>query len=271
MTVRRDTGVEKEQVTMDSSEHRASADRAIVEEDPTSELAADFSDTARILFAASSVTDTLAQVVALAVATIEGCDFAGLFLLENDVVTSPVHTDPIVNEIDALQHETGEGPCLDAVAQRQIFYADDAADDPRWPRFGPQASAAGIRSVLALPLTTNGSLGALNLYARYPAAFGVVDRAKGVILASLAGLAVSAAHSHEDEERRADHLNAALATREVIGQAQGILMERERISPTQAFDVLRRASQHLNRKLRDVAQDFVDTGDRPQTGPLRSP
>ena len=82
----------------------------------------------------------------------------------------------------------------------------------------------------------------------------------------MAGLAVSVAHSHEDEERRADNLNAALATREVIGQAQGILMERERISAAQAFDILRRASQHLNRKLRDVAQDLVDTGERPETG-----
>jgi len=256
---------------MDPAEHRASAGPpAIIAGDPTSELTANFAETARILFAAGSVTDTLAQVVDLAVTTIEGCDFAGLFLLEKDVVTSPVQTDPIVDRIDALQHETGEGPCLDAIAQRQIFYGDDVADDSRWPRFGPQASAAGIRSVLALPLTTNGNLGALNLYARYPAAFGVVDRAKGVILASLAGLAVSAAHSHEDEELRAGNLNAALGSREVIGQAQGILMERERISAGQAFDVLRRASQHLNRKLRDVAQDFVDTGARPETGHPRS-
>jgi GAF domain-containing protein len=254
----------------DRGASRAREIKGSVDGDPTSELAADFSETARILFAAGSVTDTLAQVVELAVATIEGCDFAGLFLLENDVITSPVYTDEIVNEIDALQHETGEGPCLDSVAQRQIFYADDVGEDLRWPRFGPQANAAGIRSVLALPLTTNGSLGALNLYARYSAAFGVVDRAKGVILASLASLAISAAHSHEDEERRADNLNAALATREVIGQAQGILMERERISSGQAFDVLRRASQHLNRKLRDVAQDFVDTGERPETSKPQS-
>jgi GAF domain-containing protein len=241
----------------------------VVDQNPSSELAADFSETARILFAAGSVTNTLAQVVALAVATIEGCDFAGLFLLNKNVVTTPVHSNAVVNEIDALQHETGEGPCLDAVTQRLIFYADDVADDPRWPRFGPQASAAGIRSILALPLTTNATLGALNLYAHYPAAFGVIDRAKGVILASLAGLAVSAAHSHEDEERRADNLNTALATREVIGQAQGILMERERISSAQAFDVLRRASQHLNRKLRDIAQDLVDTGQSPETGEPR--
>jgi hypothetical protein len=119
-------------------------------------------------------------------------------------------------------------------------------------------------------LTTDGSLGALALYAGYPAAFGVADRARGVILASLAGLSVSAARSHEDEERRADNLNSALATRELIGQAQGILMERERISSDQAFDILRRASQHLNRKLRDVAQDLVDTGARPETGAPRA-
>lgn len=251
---------------MDSGEHRQTQDVAIAPGDPSSELSANFDDTARILFTAGTVADTLAQVVGLAVATVDGCDFAGLFLLERDVITSPVHTDPIVNEVDALQHQSGEGPCLDAIARSQIFYAEDLAEDSRWPRFGPQAVAAGIRSVLALPLTTNGSSGALNLYARYPAAFGVADRAKGVILASLAGLAVSVARSHEDEERRADNLNTALATRELIGQAQGILMERERITSDQAFDILRRASQHLNRKLRDVAQDLVDTGARPETG-----
>jgi GAF domain-containing protein len=184
---------------MDSTQDQDSVGHNVLDRDPTSELATDISETVRILFGAGSVTDTLAEVVALAMATVEGCDFAGLFLPETDVVSAPVNTDAIVNEIDALQHESSEGPSLAAVAERQMFYADDVADDPRWTRFGPQAGAAGIRSILALPLTTNGNLGALNLYARYPAAFGVVDRAKGVILASLAGVAVSAAHLHEDE------------------------------------------------------------------------
>ena len=248
---------------MDSTEHPTAIDIP-----PVSELTDNLSETARILFSAGSVTDTLARVVELALATIEGCDYAGLLLVDGDVVTTPIHTDPIVDEIHALQHRVSEGPCLDAITQRVILYADDIASDPRWPRFGPHVSASGIRSALALPLAAEGCLGALNLYARYPAAFGVVDRAKGVILASLTSLAVSAARSHEDEERRTEHLHAALTTREVIGQAQGILMERERISAGQAFDVLRRASQHLNRKLRDVAQDLVDTGDRPETGGL---
>ena len=250
----------------DRDANKAREIKAPIDTAPLSELTVNFSETARILFAAGSVTDTLAQVVETAVATIEGCDFAGLSLVEKEVITTPVHTDPLVKEVDALQQQLGEGPCLDAISQRLIFYVDDLCDDARWPYFGPQASAAGIRSVLALPLVTNGRLGALNLYARYPAAFGVVDRAKGVLLASLAGLALSAARSHEDEERRSDNLHLALGTREVIGQAQGILMERERITPGQAFDILRHASQHLNRKLRDVAQDLVDTGERPEAG-----
>jgi MoxR-like ATPase len=148
-----------------------------------------------------------------------------------------------------------------------MVYAEDLTSDDRWPRFGPRAVEQGVRSALALPLASNGTDGAVNLYARYPAAFGVVDRAKGAILSSLASAALSAARSMEDEERRIDNLHSALSSREIIGQAQGILMERERIAGDQAFDVLRRASQYLNIKLREVAQSLVDTGERPQTGP----
>ncbi len=252
---------------MDTTDNRAAAARAIEEAHPTSELAASFSETARLLFGAGRVIDTLTKIVELAVATIEGCDFAGVILVENGAVVSPIHTDRVVDELDTLQQEHGEGPCLDAMREGLLVYAEDLSDDPRWPRFGPPANSAGIRSVLALPLVSGTGPGALNLYASFPAAFGAVDRAKGVVLAALAGLAFSTARSHEDEERRAENLMAALGSRELIGQAQGILMERERIASDQAFDILRRASQHLNRKLRDVAQDLVDTGLRPETGP----
>jgi hypothetical protein len=240
--------------------------RHIIEGDSFSEFALNFSETARILFTAGSVTDTLSSVVELAVDTIEGCDFAGLFLVVGDVVTTPVHTDPVVAKIDALQHRTGEGPCLDAVAHRLIFYADDLGRDLRWLHFAPLATEAGIRSVLALPLSSASQVGALNLYSRYPAAFGVDGRAKAAILVSLASLALSVAHSHEDEARRALNFHAALGSRETIGEALGILMEREQISSEQAFAILRRASQHLNIKLREVAKKLIDTGEDPDTG-----
>ncbi len=94
----------------------------------------------------------------------------------------------------------------------------------------------------------------------------MIDRGKALLLAGMAGLAYASIRTHEDDERRATNLHAALATREVIGQAQGILMEREHLSSDESFDILRRASQHLNLKLRDVAQNLVDTGERPDTG-----
>lgn len=234
--------------------------------DPASALNDDFSHTARALFAAGSREQTLAQVVALAIATIEGCDYAGIFLVDGVEVTTPVRSHPLVGEVDALQHHHGEGPCLDAMSRGVTFYAEDLAGDARWPHFGPEATSVGVRSVLALPLYADETFGALNLYAAYPSAFGVLDRARGQLLAALAALALSSARSHEDEERRSANLHTALDTREVIGQAQGILMERERISADKAFDILRRASQHLNVKLREVAQKLVDTGERPETG-----
>jgi hypothetical protein len=244
-----------------------------VEGDSISEFALSFSETVESLFSAGSVTDTLVSVVELAASTIEGCDYAGLFLLDAGVVTAPVHTDPIVVEINALQQQTNEGPCLDAIANRLIFYADDLSKDLRWLHFAPRATRAGIRSVLALPLSTHTERGALSLYACYPSAFGVVDRAKAAILVSMASLALSVAHSHEDEERQTANLHAALSSRETIGEAMGILMERERITEHQAFDVLRRASQHLNIKLREVAQNLIDTGEDPDIGqrPSRDP
>jgi GAF domain-containing protein len=240
---------------------------ATIDWDSFSDFTANFSTTAGTLFSAGSVALTLASVVEMSVATIEGCDFAGIFLIDGDSVTTPASTHPMVVEIDTMQRQTGGGPCLDAVAHGLTFYADDLATDLRWPAFAQQATEAGIRSVLALPLATDDRQGALNLYARYPVAFGVVDRAKAAILVSLASLALTVAHSQEDHERRAEDLHAALITRQVIGEALGILMERERISGEEAFDILRRASQHLNIKLREVAQTLVDTGVYPDTGP----
>jgi hypothetical protein len=235
-------------------------------EDPTAQLAADFTQTASALFAAGSVDETLQQVVDLAVSTIEGCDFAGIFLIEEGIVITRVLTNPVVAHIDALQRDLGEGPSLDAIGDPGTFYADDLTDDARWPGFGPQAAGAGIRSVLAMHLQAKDVLGTLNLYACYPRAFGVIDRAKGLVLAALAGLAFTTPDAEEDEARRLRDMQWALATREVIGEAQGILMERERITSEQAFQILHRASQHLNIKLREVAQNLVDTGESPQTG-----
>jgi hypothetical protein len=235
-----------------------------LDSDLLAELTASFSETARTVFSGGGVQRTLEQVMAVAVETIEGCDLAGLFHSGGDTA---VRSDPLVGEIDSLQRACAEGPGLDAIAQRLMIYGENLAEDTRWPSFGPGADARGVRSVVALPMTTDTGPSALSLYSRHAAAFSVVDRAKGVILATLAGVALTVAHSFEDEERRNLNLHTALSSREVIGQAQGILMEREQIGADQAFEVLRRASRFLNVKLREVAQTLVDTGERPHTGP----
>jgi hypothetical protein len=116
--------------------------------------------------------------------------------MDGNAAATAAHADPIVMEIDALQYRLGEGPCLDALTHRLIFCADDLSNDLRWPTFAPLASRAGVRSILVLPLSVNLQQGALSLCARCPDAFGVVGRAKATVLASLAGLALSLAHSY---------------------------------------------------------------------------
>lgn len=230
-------------------------------------LTADFAQMSQILLGNHGPGDALADVVDMAVATVEGCDVAGVFLVEGAAVRTPVHSDALVLGVDDLQRRVAEGPCLGAIAAGVPVHAADLDDDPRWPVFGPRATAMGVRSALAVPLVAGAAPGALNLYASYPAAFGVVDRARAQLLAGLASISVAVARSEEDARRHASNLLDALASREIIGQAQGILMERERITSEQAFDVLRRASQHLNIKLREVAQTLVETGERPPTRP----
>lgn len=236
-------------------------------EDTVEALTLEFTRVVRELFAAETVDATLTNVLSLAVETIEGCDLAGIVLAGQPPTHPPVHTDPSVAGLNALQDRLGEGPGLDAVTAGTISYAPDLASDSRWPRFGTGAVASDVRSMLAVPLVSDSTLGSLNLYARYPEAFGVIDRARGLLLASVAAIAYSAVRTQLDVELGEANLRAALITREIIGQAQGILIERERITADQAFDILRRASQHLNRKLREVAQLLVDTGEDPDTGP----
>lgn len=241
--------------------------------DPSTEredLAADFAQISRALYAAHTVEQTLHRIVDFSVRTVDGCSGAGISFVQGGEIVTPVWTEPKVLEVDTMQYSTGQGPCLDAIAKGASVYADDLLTDPRWPSFGPMAAQAGLRSLLSFCLSGERTLGALNLYARWPRAFGATDRAKGLIFAAHAGVALAAAVEVEDatralaiETKRLENLHGALASRQVIGRAEGILMQRELITADQAFDLLRRASQHLNTKLREVAQHVVDTGDVP--------
>ena len=183
-----------------------------------------FSQIALDLFASGSVKATLQRIVRLAEVTIEGCDAAGLLVVRDGSPST------LAASLEAIQIETGEGPCLDASTGGSTIYPHDLLGDTRWPVFAPAAIDAGVRCVLAYSLGVGQS--ALNLYSRYPDAFGVTDRAQGHLFATLAGLALDSAEERAADEEHVINLNDALRTRELIGQAQGILIERERITPT---------------------------------------
>jgi ANTAR domain/GAF domain len=228
-----------------------------------------FSELALALFAEGTVRATLQRIVDLAEQAVDGCEAAGILLIENGKATTAAASSELVVAVDQMQIDASEGPCLDAATRGSTCYAADLIDDPRWPTFGPPAVDAGIRSVLAYSLSASRP-SALNLYSRLPAAFGATDRAQGQLFATLARLALDSAEDRASDERRTGNLIQALRTREMVGQAQGILMERERVTADQAFDVLRRASQFMNIKLREVAETLVETGESPDTGPTSS-
>lgn len=170
-------------------------------------------------------------------------------------------TDELSRQVDILQYETDEGPCLDAARGEDPAPVADLLTDKRWPVFGPRCvQETGIRSMLAVRLSVaGGDHAALNLSSRTPSAFDELATSLAAIYAPFATLAVEQALRSEDTE----HLSAALSSSRQIGTAVGIIMARELVTAEEAMEILRRSSQHLNRKLRDIATDVTDTGQLP--------
>lgn len=219
----------------------------------------DFVHVMRTLLSPAPVPQVLERIVRFAVDVVPGCDDAGLCGVD-PLPGAPPEAEPLA-ELDLLQRSTGEGPCLDALAGADVVHSADVWNDGRWPALGGCAADQHARSAISVRLFSGEqTLGVLHLYAGAPGAFSALARAQALLFGAHAGLALSAARSHAADELRVEQFRAAMLTRELIGQAQGILMERERVTAHQAFALIRAASQHLNVKLRDVAQELVDTG-----------
>jgi transcriptional regulator with GAF, ATPase, and Fis domain len=222
-----------------------------------------FADVARALLAQADVQRTLQKIVDMAVDTIDACDHAGITFLKAGKGSTPAASDDVPRTVDAIQYETGEGPCLDAIRDHEVFETGDLSRERRWPAFAARAQRqTGITSMLCFRLfVLEDTLGALNLYSKRVDAFDERSRTAGLVFAAHAALALaSAVHDEQMAE--------ALESRDVIGQAKGILMAREGVTAGHAFDMLRRASQRLNVKLRVVAADMVRSA---ETHPLGAP
>ncbi len=219
-----------------------------------------FADMARALLAEGDVQHTLQKICDLAVETIDGCDHAGISFLKGRKVDTPAASDDVPRKVDAIQYEVSEGPCLDAIREHEVFQTGDLGSERRWPHFAARAQReTGITSMLCFRLFVEGdTLGALNLHSKAANAFGEESRTVGLVFAAHAAVALSSAMHHEQMEE-------ALQSRDLIGQAKGILMAREGITADQAFDMLRRASQRLNVKLRDVAGGIIERSGPPHS------
>ena len=197
----------------------------------------------------------LAAIVAAAGAMIPGAEEGSIsVVLGRRRVHSQAPTGDLPRQVDAIQEEVQQGPCLDAIYQQQTVRVTDLAAEDRWPLFASRAAATGAAGMLSLQLYVEGdNLGALNLYARRPGAFTDESEQIGLLVAAHAAIAYAGT-------RKEGHLRDALNSRDLIGQAKGILMERYQITADRAFLLLTRVSQNSNRKLHDVAAELAESG-----------
>ena len=175
-------------MSMSSGEHQASSET--------------FAEMARALLAEDDVQRTLQKIVDLAVDTIEGCDHAGITFMKGKNVTTPAASDDVPRTVDAIQYRTGEGPCLSAIRDHEVFETGDLGREARWPAFSVAAQReTGITSMLAFRLFVEGNtLGSLNLYSKATDAFDEASRTVGLVFAAHGAVALSSALHDEQME-----------------------------------------------------------------------
>jgi GAF domain-containing protein len=217
------------------------------------QAAEDFSRLALEMHEADGVEETVGAVVDFALQALS-CDYAGVALrAAGGRPEVPAVTDPVVAEIYQFQMAGADGPLVECMRHRATVSVPDLVQESRWPLWADKVLALGVRSVLDVPLwTSSATVGVLGLYSKTPEAFGVDEEGIAYILARHVAVAVATA-------RREESLKVAVDARKLIGQAMGILMERYDLDSDKAFQVLRRYSQDTNTKLRDVAQQLIDS------------
>ena len=228
------------------------------QERTVADLASRLSDLARELQEKEDTDALLADIVHAALDLIPHVAAASISLVQGRrTVQSRAASGELPRIIDELQSTFAQGPCIDAAYDERIVRVPDMRLEKRWPDFAQAAFDAGARSMLCFQLFVKGdNLGALNLYGEDVDAFDEDSEQVGLLVASHAAVAFS-------DAQEIIQLTQALDTRDIIGQAKGILMERFKITPQQAFQVLTRASSDTNTKLRDVADALTGSGEIP--------
>ncbi|MFY9919062.1 MAG: GAF and ANTAR domain-containing protein [Mycobacterium sp.] len=218
------------------------------------DLALRMAELARTAASPRSVEDVLSDVTAASKELIPGAKTAGVLLIGKGGKWDSIGgTDDLPHLLDELQMRFNEGPCVEAALDEVIVRTDDFRSENRWPKYSAAVVEIGVLSGVSFKLyTANRTAGALNLFAFKPNAFDGEAETIGTVLAAHAAAAILA--SREGEE-----LQSAVTTRDRIGQAKGIIMERYNVDDVRAFEMLRRLSQDSNTRLVDIAQRVIET------------
>ena len=208
----------------------------------------------------------LRLVVTLAQATVGGADGVSVSLHRGGRIETVAWSDDTVAQMDRDQYATGEGPCLAAAADGHWFHVESLADERRWPDFTRRARAGGIGSILSSPLLVDSApVGALNIYSRTERVFGQGQQELAALFASQASGILADARVDVTVEQAAQRLQEALLSRQVIAQAQGMTMERSRLSADDAYVALIRAARLNATSLRSTATERL-TSAGPEAG-----
>jgi transcriptional regulator with GAF, ATPase, and Fis domain len=200
----------------------------------------------------AGIEEMLTKLTSASVALVPGAEFAKISLIENGHLHSIAATSELAAVLDGAQQAAGHGPCLDAVNAQTPIRSSDLGTDVRWPRFAVTATSAGVHTVLSCPMDMPGATGAaLSLFGSQPGAMGIRADAAAAMLAHHAAIVLFTA----EHERQ---FKAALATRDVIGQAKGMIIERFGVDSARAFAMLKKMSQQTNTPVRQLAAGVVN-------------
>ena len=213
----------------------------------------------RELADAEGLSETLQRIVDLGEGMLEHCDGVSMMLIgRGGVIDTPASSSPVAYESDMVQYATGQGPCLDAIREHETIVMGDLETDQRWPDYRARVLALGVRSMISFRLfVTADSMGALDMYSRRPNAFDRRSELIGQVFAAQASVAMKSALVEEG-------LGLALQSRDVIGQAKGIVMARRRLTADLAFELLKQLSQDRHQRLTELAEEIATTGEVPE-------
>jgi len=210
----------------------------------------------RFLSGADDRHTMLTNITLLAIETVPGCDMASITMVVDGIAMTPVFSHDVALQLDETQYDFGDGPCLAAIRHQGVERFSTPSDQ-RWPLFRA-AAEHGVSGVLSVPLVHEETAsGALNLYSTTVITYDDDAASVAALFADQIGIAATRAALQAGAVELSQQLRQAMESRATIEQAKGALMAAEKITPDEAFDVLRRASQRENRKLRDIAADIV--------------